>query len=198
MLHPVPFDDNLKDDPPPHPGEDQSAKRAKINEGPMQDDSMEAVQSSDLDPLMNQASANPSLECVLETQMSSDSQQLQDCPMEEDSTAAVPKAPSFKDKLLNGNSDSRIDDEEDIVLNQDDVSIGSDGKIPTINFASHVINILNKRMDLTVVVKLLGKKIGYRYLLSKLQSLWKPSGQLKLIYLNDDCFLVRFQEDLDY
>ncbi|KAI9119468.1 hypothetical protein K1719_009344 [Acacia pycnantha] len=53
-------------------------------------------------------------------------------------------------------------------------------------------------MGLAVVVKLLGRKIGYRYLRSQLQNLWKPSGSIKLIDIDDDCFLVKFQEDLDY
>ena len=53
-------------------------------------------------------------------------------------------------------------------------------------------------MGIAVVVKLLGRKIGYRQLRMKLQMLWKPIGQCKLIDLDDDCFLVRFKEDLDY
>ncbi|KAI9080164.1 hypothetical protein K1719_037842 [Acacia pycnantha] len=190
MLHPVPFEGNLKDAPLPHPGEDQSAKRAKLGEDLTLDDSMEADQSSDVGSLVSH---------VPETQMSLELTPSQDTPMGDDIVvAAEPKVPSFKDKLLNTDSNPMLEDDEDIVLEQGDVSIGLNGMIPTVDFATHVLDTLNKKMGLTVVVKLLGRKIGYHYLRSQLQSLWKPSGQLKLIDLHDDCFLVRFQDDLDY
>ncbi|KAI9102976.1 hypothetical protein K1719_023415 [Acacia pycnantha] len=41
------------------------------------------------------------------------------------------------------------EEEEDIVLNQGDVSIDLNGKIPTVDFASHVIETLNQKMGLT-------------------------------------------------
>ncbi|KAI9105114.1 hypothetical protein K1719_022830 [Acacia pycnantha] len=131
MQHPLPLEASLKNEPPPHPGEDQSSKRAKLDEVLLPSDSMEAES-----PL---------------------------CPF-----------------WLG------------------DVAIGLNGNIPTVGFASHILEALNKRIGLAVVVKLLGRKIRYRYLHSKLQSLWKPSGQLKLIDLHDDCFLVRFNDDMDY
>ncbi|KAI9113694.1 hypothetical protein K1719_014945 [Acacia pycnantha] len=118
--------------------------------------------------------------------------------MDGDATVVAPQIPSFKDKLLNADNAPMEDEDEDIVLNQGDVSFGLHGKIPTVDFASHVIDSLNKKMGLTVVVKLLGRKIGFRHLRSQLQALWKPSGLLKIIDLHDDCFLVKFQDDLDY
>ncbi|KAI9124541.1 hypothetical protein K1719_004463 [Acacia pycnantha] len=114
--------------------------------------------------------------------------------MGDDNAKEAARIPSFKDKLLN----SSEEEEEDIVLQQGDVSIGLNGQIPTVNFATHVIDTLNKRMGLAVVVKLLGRKIGFRHLRSQLHALWRPSGQIKLIDLNDDCFLVIFHKDLDY
>ncbi|KAI9108931.1 hypothetical protein K1719_020236 [Acacia pycnantha] len=106
--------------------------------------------------------------------------------------------PSFKDKLLNADSNKPEDDDDELVLNTGDVSIGLNGTIPTVDFASHVIETLNKRMGLAVVVKLLGRKMGYRQLRNQLQNLWKPANQIKLIDLDEDCFLVRFQDDMDY
>ncbi|KAI9098006.1 hypothetical protein K1719_025777 [Acacia pycnantha] len=194
MLHPVPFESNLKNVPPPHPGEDQSSKRAKIDEDLIPEDKMEADVSPEMGSLDTHVSETCSIELVPETQLPSVPSTLQDIQMGDDSITDAPKIPSFKDKLLNHSEE----EDEDIVLNQGDVSIGLNGKVPTVDFASHVIDTLNKKMRLSVVVKLLGRKIGYRYLRSQLQSLWKPSGQIKLIDLNDDCFLVRFQEDLDY
>ncbi|KAI9113491.1 hypothetical protein K1719_015418 [Acacia pycnantha] len=53
-------------------------------------------------------------------------------------------------------------------------------------------------MGLAVVIKLLGRKIGYCQLRNQLHNLWKPTGHLKLTDLDEDCFLVRFQDDMDY
>ncbi|KAI9126827.1 hypothetical protein K1719_002423 [Acacia pycnantha] len=106
--------------------------------------------------------------------------------------------PSFKDKLLNSDSKASGEEDDDLVLQQGDVSIGLNGNVPTVDFASHVLETLNQKMGLAVVIKLMGRRIGYRQLRMKLQNLWKPIGQCKLIDLEDDCFLVRFKEDLDY
>ncbi|KAI9126543.1 hypothetical protein K1719_002139 [Acacia pycnantha] len=167
---------------------------ARFSDGQVPDDVMEADQSPELGSLMPHASDSLLAEVVPEIQMTPVPPPSQDIQMGDDNAKSSPKVPSFKDKLLN----SSEEEEEDLVLNQGDVSIGMNGQIPTVNFASHVIETLNKKMGLTVVVKLLGRKIGFRYLRSQLQTIWKPSGHIKLIDLNDDCFLVRFQEDLDY
>ncbi|KAI9093163.1 hypothetical protein K1719_027177 [Acacia pycnantha] len=157
MLHPVPFDVSLKNDPPPHPGDDQSSKRAKIDEGRISEDRMEAEQS----PPVGGSNDNHAFVAYpeeLDVQMGGD--------------VATP-IPSFKDKLLNVDLNPMEEEDKDIVLNQGDVSLSMNGKIPTVDFASHVIETLNKKMGLAVVVKLLGRKIGFRHLL-------------------------RFQDDLDY
>lgn len=168
MLHPVPFEGNLKDVPPPHPREDQSTKCAKLSEDQTLDNSMEADQSPDVGSLVSHVSESFPGECVLETQMSSEPPPLQDTSMSDDIVAAEPKVPSFKDKLLNIDPNPMLEEDKDIVLKQGHVSIGLNGKIPTEDFATHVLNTLNKKMGLTVVVKLLGRKIGYRYLCSQL------------------------------
>ncbi|KAI9093683.1 hypothetical protein K1719_027132 [Acacia pycnantha] len=197
MQHPLPLEASLKNEPPPHPGEDQSSKRAKLDEILLPPDSMEAPSDS----MEAESSPNPPLsEHVPETppsQSAQDFQHTQDTQMDGNTAAANP-VPSFKDKLLNSDTTAPDEDDPDFLLRQGDVAIGLNGNIPTVDFASHVLEALNKRIGLAVVVKLLGRRIGYRYLHSKLQSLWKPSGQLKLTDLHDDCFLVRFNDDMDY
>ncbi|KAI9089167.1 hypothetical protein K1719_029446 [Acacia pycnantha] len=68
----------------------------------------------------------------------------QDVQIGEDSARDAPKIPSFKDKLLN----SSEEEDEDIVLKQGDVTIGLSGKIPMVDFTTHVIETLNKKMGL--------------------------------------------------
>ncbi|KAI9108447.1 hypothetical protein K1719_020638 [Acacia pycnantha] len=194
MQHHVPFDFGLKNEPPPHPGEDQSSKRAKLDETPQLIDNMEDDIPVESPPIITPASCT-SDECVPETPLPPPEQ---DTPMGEDIPTTNPKALSFKDKLLNSDSKPPEEEEPDFVRHQGDVAIGLNGNIPTVDFASHVQEALNQRMGLAVVVKLLGRKINYRFLRPQLQNLWKPSGQIKIIDLHDDCFLVRFEDDMDY
>ncbi|KAI9117066.1 hypothetical protein K1719_012065 [Acacia pycnantha] len=197
MIHPVPFESNPKNDPPPHPGEDQSTKRVKLLESSSHDSDMVENHS----PVIDLATLSPepyvpvslatdpvplAAESVPETQMTNDLPPAQDVQMADSNTVSSTKTPSFKDKLLNSDP------------NNGDVAIDFNGNIPTVNFADHVIETLNKKMGLAVVIKLLGRKIGYRQLRNQLHNLWKPTGHLKLTDLDEDCFLVRFQDDMDY
>ncbi|CAN1315504.1 hypothetical protein LINPERPRIM_LOCUS29732 [Linum perenne] len=50
----------------------------------------------------------------------------------------------------------------------------------------------------TVVIRLLGKSVGYSYLCNQLRAMWKPLGNMNVIDLDLDCFLVRFQNEKDY
>ncbi|KAI9096026.1 hypothetical protein K1719_026173 [Acacia pycnantha] len=70
----------------------------------------------------------------------------EDVPMSDGHAEPDPKAPSFKDKLLNTDTQILDDEEEDLVLQQGDVSIGLNGNVPTVNFASHVLETLNQKM----------------------------------------------------
>ncbi|KAJ4842582.1 hypothetical protein Tsubulata_042126 [Turnera subulata] len=57
---------------------------------------------------------------------------------------------------------------------------------------------LRKPWDRAVVVKLLGRAIGFKTLQSKLQSLWNPKGPIKIIDLENNYFVVRFWEEDDF
>ncbi|KAJ8767074.1 hypothetical protein K2173_012632 [Erythroxylum novogranatense] len=57
---------------------------------------------------------------------------------------------------------------------------------------------LDGQWSKAVVVKLLGRRIGFQALNSRLHALWKPSGPLKLIDLEQEFFLVKFLEDSDF
>ncbi|KAI9096289.1 hypothetical protein K1719_026008 [Acacia pycnantha] len=163
MIPTVTFDSSLKNDPPPHPGDDHSTKHAKFEEANI----MEVANPLDSPPV------DPLVE-------------------------PTPHIPSFKDKLLNSEPRPNDEEDEELILQQGDVSIGLKGNIPTVDFATHVLESLNQKMGLAVVVKLMGRKVGYRQLQTQLQYMWKPVGQLKIIDLDDDRFLVRFKDDMDY
>ncbi|KAL4319850.1 hypothetical protein GQ457_18G018210 [Hibiscus cannabinus] len=110
--------------------------------------------------------------------------------------------PSFRD-ILAGHTkrhDQRpVVDEIDVEVLADDVQLDLDGAMPVINFSERVHSSIDKKLENSVIVRLLGKSIGYRALLNRIEALWKPKGEIKLIDLDNDYYLVRFalEEDCD-
>lgn len=51
----------------------------------------------------------------------------------------------------------------------------------------------------SLVIKVLGKSVGYKALCSRVEQLWRLRGEITLLDLGKDYFLVKFdlQEDLD-
>ena len=136
----------------------------------------------------------------MDTEDTQDPSLVSQVPATQGSSDPPPSPPpqaSFKDKLLDGGA-SFEEEEEDFPLSQDDVVFYFNGPIPAINFAVHVLDSLHRWMGYAVVIKLLGKTLGYRLLRSQLQHIWRPTGSFKLIDLEDNCFLVKFKELQDY
>ncbi|XP_057432215.1 uncharacterized protein LOC130724967 [Lotus japonicus] len=50
----------------------------------------------------------------------------------------------------------------------------------------------------SLIVKLLGKKLGFRWMNQRLQRLWAREGEIKVMDLSEDYFLVRFSSENDY
>ncbi|KAK5838350.1 hypothetical protein PVK06_007079 [Gossypium arboreum] len=53
-------------------------------------------------------------------------------------------------------------------------------------------------MALTVIVKVLGKKVGFNALLNKVWALWSLGNRFQLINLKNNFYLVRFQDKDDF
>ncbi|MBA0792812.1 hypothetical protein Gohar_017279, partial [Gossypium harknessii] len=69
--------------------------------------------------------------------------------------------------------------------------------VPSIIFFDRVQQFIAWKMALIVVVKLVGK-IGFKTLFNKVSSLWKQRGQFQLMDLENDFYLVRFQDKDDF
>ncbi|CAN1172053.1 hypothetical protein LINPERHAP1_LOCUS22606, partial [Linum perenne] len=50
----------------------------------------------------------------------------------------------------------------------------------------------------SAVIQLLGENVGYSYLYQRLHAIWKPLGNLHIVDLNKNCFLVKFSNEHDY
>ncbi|KAI9118688.1 hypothetical protein K1719_010133 [Acacia pycnantha] len=125
MLHSVPFDSSLKTDPPPLPDVDHSIKRAKLDDV----DSMDSTEILDSISPESLVSALPLSKFVPETPLPAANPAKQDIHMSDGIDAPGPKAPSFKDKLLNSEPIPAEEEEDDLVLKQSDVSIGLNGNV---------------------------------------------------------------------
>lgn len=53
-------------------------------------------------------------------------------------------------------------------------------------------------MARTIIVKLLGGRVGFNALQNKLYVIWNPNGAFQLMDLQNDFYLIRFQDDDDY
>ncbi|KAL4317972.1 hypothetical protein GQ457_18G007610 [Hibiscus cannabinus] len=109
--------------------------------------------------------------------------------------------PSFRDMLTGkggGTQHSNFISELDVELGDSDVIIGKVGSLPKIHFSDRVHQAIDAKLSKSLIVRLLGKTIGYRALLSRVQTLWNLSGEMHLIDLDNDYFLVRFAMVEDY
>ncbi|XP_057444629.1 uncharacterized protein LOC130736870 [Lotus japonicus] len=69
---------------------------------------------------------------------------------------------------------------------------------PVIKLSKEKLRELPKPWGNAIIVKLLGKRIGMRLLKDRLSRLWNPSGDMEVIDLDFDFFVVRFANRVDY
>ncbi|KAK8478310.1 hypothetical protein V6N11_014343 [Hibiscus sabdariffa] len=93
-------------------------------------------------------------------------------------TGTIPP-PSYKDSLMEDNvaaihDADEVFDEEDIGIQEGDVIRSLVDGIISIDFSNCVQSSAEKSLDQTLVVKLLGRRIGYTTLRTKIYEIWKP------------------------
>ncbi|KAK5813257.1 hypothetical protein PVK06_028705 [Gossypium arboreum] len=96
---------------------------------------------------------------------------------------------SWRDKVLEiglgclGEESSMVvlEDKEDLDFLKGDIMKFIVDEIPLINFLDCIEQILVKKMELTLVIKQLGRNIGYVVLYNKISILWKPSKPFHLM-----------------
>lgn len=112
----------------------------------------------------------------------------------------APQPRSWKDWLLgtvlwsgdrSGNTSSHHEKEE-FELTESDIVKSIVNGIPSIKFSDRVNQLLIKNMAHTIVIKLLGRSIGYTALYNKVCSLWKPSQAFRLINVENGYFQAKF------
>ncbi|KAI9111934.1 hypothetical protein K1719_017624 [Acacia pycnantha] len=106
---------------------------------------------------------------------------------------------TFAEKLQGINHDGKMGEAvvEDNALSDDSIS-DTTSNFLKFSFFEKVRKRLCKAWNKAVIVKLLGRNIGYKLLLSILQKLWAKKGVLTLINIGNGFFVVKFTNREDY
>ncbi|KAK9032377.1 hypothetical protein V6N11_056648 [Hibiscus sabdariffa] len=120
-----------------------------------------------------------------------------------DQVHTVSKAFSYKESLIKTTSaipseSEELIDEDDIVFEEGDIVRSDINGVISIDFSNIILSLAEKSLELTVVVKLLGRRIGYNALRTKIYELWKPSQPIRLMDIENDYYLVSFRAHSDY
>ncbi|XP_024042110.1 uncharacterized protein LOC112099209 [Citrus clementina] len=119
----------------------------------------------------------------------------------EGTDADNPHKPSWRDKAMEavtvmaGQTGSA---EEDWDIEDEDVVERIEEGIPAIYFSNRVQEKLQQPWRYSIIVKLLGRQIGYRVLCNRLEILWRSmAAGFSIIDLENNYFLVKFQTAVD-
>ncbi|XP_030923116.1 uncharacterized protein LOC115950001 [Quercus lobata] len=71
--------------------------------------------------------------------------------------------------------------------------------VAAVRLSRDIIHRIRAPWSSALIVKVVGRTVGYNFLLSKLHSLWKPKGKIDCVDLECDFYLIRFslKEDHD-
>lgn len=50
----------------------------------------------------------------------------------------------------------------------------------------------------TLIIKVMGKSVGYNFLLRHIRMLWRPMEEIELVAMDNDYFFVKFESMLDH
>ncbi|KAK8522972.1 hypothetical protein V6N12_073684 [Hibiscus sabdariffa] len=110
--------------------------------------------------------------------------------------------PSYKDSLLYGSGivpgGEEFDEDDDIDILEGEVIRSTIDGLISIEFFDRIQKLAAKSLDQTLVIKLLGRRIGYSTLQNKLLDLWKPQHAFRLMDIDNDYFLVTFKDHSDF
>lgn len=107
---------------------------------------------------------------------------------------------SFKDKLLGAQSsmNSQNSLEDDLASDDDEPEEVEDKDCPVIQLIRAEKIRVRRPWRQTLIIKVMGRTVGYTYLLRRIKALWHPSFHMELIAIEGGHFLVKFSLAEDY
>lgn len=108
------------------------------------------------------------------------------------------QAMSFR-AILTGRSEKGSKGEDNEV-SDDDEAEQEDGEsdCPVIKLTKEEKLRMRKPWRNTLIIKVLGRSVGYNYLLRRLRTMWKPKAQMDLVAIQNGYHIVRFSSVDDY
>ncbi|KAK8560300.1 hypothetical protein V6N12_013099 [Hibiscus sabdariffa] len=88
--------------------------------------------------------------------------------------------------------------DEEIVVLEEDVILKRDEAIPSIQFLDKVHDQINCNLRNAIVVRLLGRNIGFNASWNRIHAIWKPVREVQFINLDNNYFLARVSDEGDY
>ncbi|KAI9084524.1 hypothetical protein K1719_033512 [Acacia pycnantha] len=111
----------------------------------------------------------------------------------------VTGAISYRAKLLNlTQTGKKQQPTGEVVVTENDYLISRDGNIPVIEFSKEVRAVLVQGMEKTLIIKVLGRSIMSRDLLTRTQALWRLKGSYQLVDMEGGFFFASFDLEEDY
>ncbi|KAK8980914.1 hypothetical protein V6N11_048043 [Hibiscus sabdariffa] len=101
-------------------------------------------------------------------------------------------------KSSTASNESILFDDDDFDLLNADVNCGIKDGVSFIDFSACVQELANKSMEYALVLKLLGRRVGFYTLYNRLLHLWKPGKQIRLTDIENDYYIVKFSSQSDY
>lgn len=81
---------------------------------------------------------------------------------------------------------------------KDDLEIVETVDCPLIKVSKDDKVRIRKQFKQSLIIKVLGRKVGYTYLLRRLNTIWHPKSKMELTSMANDYFLVKFNSMTDY
>ncbi|KAK8494328.1 hypothetical protein V6N11_048020 [Hibiscus sabdariffa] len=80
--------------------------------------------------------------------------------------------------------------EQEVIITTEDIIVNNTGLIPSIHFSDKVHDQIDHNMRNSLIVRLVGRSIRFKTLQSRMLALWKPVGNIQLIDLDNNYFVV--------
>lgn len=92
----------------------------------------------------------------------------------------------------------RFEDDLDMTNDSDDESPDLEAGIASLNLSGAKKASIRALWSNALIVKVIGKTVGYHFLTLRIMSIWKPCGRLECIDLEQDFFLIHFSSKEDF
>ncbi|XP_031091112.1 uncharacterized protein LOC115996110 [Ipomoea triloba] len=101
-------------------------------------------------------------------------------------------------EMLIGGQAGQEEEQDEVFDDKCPDAVEGTERCPVIKLSKEEKKALHRPLKLALIIKVLGRKVGYNYLLSRIKALWRPKSRMDLVALENEYFVVRFGSIDDY